>query len=79
MNRLKKILLLLLGEKRYLSLVAFSFQKLYKTEKLGATYQDIYFLKSMITKEIIVLIGVIWLDTLELSRLKDNGKYILNL
>ena len=38
----------LLGEKKYLSLLAFSFQRFYKTGRLGKEYQDIYFLKNII-------------------------------
>ena len=45
MSRLRKMLLYSLGEKRYLQLLAGSFQKLYKTGRLGVDYQDIYFLK----------------------------------
>src|SRR5882672_5608200 len=77
MNRLKKILLLLLGEKKYLSLLASSFQRLYKTGKLGTDYQDIYFLKTMISDgNYCVDIGAhLGYFTFELSRLvKDNGK-----
>jgi len=77
MNRLKKILLLLLGEKKYLSLLASSFQKLYKIGKLGTDYQDIYFLKSIIgAGNYCVDIGAhLGYYTIELSRLvKDSGK-----
>ena len=45
MSRIRKMLLYSLGEKRYLQLLAGSFQKLYKTGRLGVDYQDIYFLK----------------------------------
>jgi len=48
MSRIRKILLYSLGEKRYLRLLAGSFQKLYKTGRLGVDYQDIYFLKNLI-------------------------------
>jgi FkbM family methyltransferase len=48
MDGLKKFLLTLLGEKRYLSFLASSFQRLYKTGGLGTDYQDIYFLKEII-------------------------------
>ena len=46
MSRIRQMLLYSLGEKRYLRLLASSFQKLYKTGRLGADYQDIYFLKT---------------------------------
>jgi len=45
---IKKILLNLLGEKNYLSLVANAFPRLYSTGLLGREYQDIYFLKKFI-------------------------------
>src|SRR5882762_1292194 len=48
MSRIRKMLLYSLGEKRYLRLLASSFQKLYKTGGLGVDYQDIYFLKNLI-------------------------------
>jgi FkbM family methyltransferase len=45
---IKKILLNVLGEKRYLSVLASSFQRLYRTGLLGKEYQDVYFLKKLI-------------------------------
>ena len=48
MSRIRKLLLNSLGEKRYLRLLASSFQTLYKTGQLGIDYQDIYFLKNLI-------------------------------
>ena len=45
---IKKILLKVLGEKNYLSLVASAFPRLYSTGLLGKDYQDIYFLKKFI-------------------------------
>src|ERR1700682_6301556 len=45
---IKKILLSVLGEKRYLSFLASAFQRLYPTGLLGSNYQDIYFLKELI-------------------------------
>ncbi len=77
MNSLRKILLSLLGEKRYLSLLAFSFQQLYKTGKLGDDYQDIYFLKQIIREgDICADIGAhLGYYTVELSRLvKSSGR-----
>jgi hypothetical protein len=41
---IKKLLLNLLGEKRYLSLLAGTYQRLYPTGWLGSNYQDVYFL-----------------------------------
>jgi len=79
MRILRKILLSLLGEKRYLSLLAFSFQRLYKTGKLGGDYQDIYFLKSVVGEgNLCVDIGAhLGYYTMELSRLvKDSGKVL---
>ena len=48
MSLIRKFLLYSLGEKRYLRLLAGSFQKLYNTGRLGVDYQDIYFLKNLI-------------------------------
>jgi FkbM family methyltransferase len=45
---IKKILLNVLGEKRYLSVLASSFQRLYHAGLLGKEYQDVYFLKQLI-------------------------------
>ncbi|MBS1661813.1 MAG: hypothetical protein JST68_12275, partial [Bacteroidetes bacterium] len=45
---IKKILLNVLGEKRYLSFLANSFQPLFRTGMLGKEYQDVYFLKKII-------------------------------
>ena len=77
MNNLRKILLGLLGEKKYLFLLSSSFQFLYKTVGMGMDYQDIYFLKKFIRPgDYVVDIGAhLGYFTLELSRLvKDNGK-----
>ena len=77
MNYIKNILLKLLGEKRYLSLLASSFQRLYKTGWLGSDYQDVYFLKEIIEEGYYCVdIGAhLGYYTLELSRLvKDRGK-----
>jgi FkbM family methyltransferase len=48
MNRIKKILLAFLGEKRYLQWLAHSFQPLYRWGWLGKSYQDIYFLRHIL-------------------------------
>jgi FkbM family methyltransferase len=45
---IKKILLNVLGEKRYLSVLAASFQHLYRAGLLGKEYRDVYFLKKLI-------------------------------
>ena len=45
---IKKILLKVLGEKKYLSLLALSFQRMYKAHLLGKEYQDVYFLQKII-------------------------------
>jgi FkbM family methyltransferase len=76
MNK-KKILLAILGEKRYLFLVANVFQQLYRIGVLGKDYQDIYFLKKFIHKgDYCIDIGAhLGYFSLELSRLvKDQGK-----
>jgi len=76
---IKQALLALLGEKRYLSLLAASFQRLYPTGRLGRDYQDIYFLRNIIEPgafcgDIGAHLGYY---TLELSRLAGpDGKVI---
>ncbi|MHA4812433.1 FkbM family methyltransferase [Flavitalea flava] len=76
---IKKILLTLLGEKRYLTLLAGTFQRLFSTGLLGKDYQDVYFLKEFIREgDWCVDIGAhLGYYTLELSRLvKNSGKVI---
>jgi len=76
MSRIRKMLLYSLGEKRYLRLLAGSFQKIYKTGRLGVDYQDIYFLKNLIKPgDVCIDIGAhLGYFTFELSRLTgDNG------
>ena len=76
---IKQALLALLGEKRYLSLLAGSFQRLYPSGRLGLDYQDIYFLSNIIEKGAICGdIGAhLGYYTLELSRLAGpSGKVI---
>jgi FkbM family methyltransferase len=77
MRRLKQLLLNILGEKRYLSLLAAAFQKIYPTGWLGKEYQDIYFLKKFIRKgDWCIDIGAhLGYFSLELSRLvTDSGR-----
>jgi len=79
MNRIKQILLSILGEKKYLSLVAGSFQNIYQAGLAGLNYQDIYFLKRFIGEgDYCVDIGAhLGYYTCELSRLvKASGKVI---
>jgi FkbM family methyltransferase len=74
---IKKILMSVLGEKKYLSLLAGSFQRLYPTGWLGKEYQDVYFLKKIVRKgDWCIDIGAhLGYFTLELSRLTgDAGK-----
>jgi len=76
---IKKILLNLLGEKKYLSFLAGSFQRLYRTGLLGAEYNDVYFLKHIIRPgDYCADIGAhLGYFTLELSRLVgDSGKVV---
>jgi FkbM family methyltransferase len=76
---LKKMLLSLLGEKKYLSLLAGVFPPVYRAGLLGRDYQDIYFLKKIIPEgACCVDIGAhLGYYTLELSRLAGNpGKVI---
>jgi FkbM family methyltransferase len=77
MNSIKKMLLSLLGEKKYLSLLASSFQKIFRAGLAGQDYQDVYFLKEFIEPgNYCVDIGAhLGYYTLELSRLvKSDGK-----
>jgi FkbM family methyltransferase len=79
MNGLKKLLLSLLGEKRYLQLLSSSFQLLYKTVGMGVDYQDIYFLKEYVqTGDYCADIGAhLGYYTMELSGLvKQDGRVI---
>jgi FkbM family methyltransferase len=78
MSRLRQILLATLGEKRYLRLLAFSFQRLYKTGRLGTDYQDIYFLKYLVRPgDYCIDIGAhLGYFTLELSRLAGNNGHV---
>jgi FkbM family methyltransferase len=71
MSRIRKMLLYSLGEKRYLRLLARSFQQLYKTGRLGVDYQDIYFLKQLVRPgDYCIDIGAhLGYFTLELSRI----------
>lgn len=72
---IRKILLNVLGEKNYLSFLAGSFQRLYRTGWLGKEYQDIYFLKKIIRPgDYCVDIGAhLGYFTLELSRLTGKS------
>src|SRR5579859_6142949 len=45
---IKRILLATVGEKNYLSLLANTFQMVFRTGLLGEEYQDVYFLKKFI-------------------------------
>jgi len=76
---IKKILLNVLGEKKYLSFLAGSFQRLYRTGLLGAEYNDVYFLKHIINPgDYCADIGAhLGYFTIELSRLVgDSGKVV---
>ncbi|MEO6963166.1 MAG: FkbM family methyltransferase [Puia sp.] len=78
MRLVRKFLLSILGEKRYLRLLATSFQKLYKTGRLGVDYQDIYFLKHLIHPgdQCIDIGAHLGYFTLELSRLAGNNGHV---
>lgn len=78
MSRIRKMLLYSLGEKRYLRLLASSFQKLYKTGRLGVDYQDIYFLKNLVhAGDYCIDIGAhLGYFTVELSRLTGNNGHV---
>ena len=75
----KQFLLNILGEKRYLALLAGAFQRLYPTGLLGKDYEDIYFLKKLIRPgDYCVDIGAhLGYFTIQLSRLAgDRGKVV---
>jgi FkbM family methyltransferase len=78
MSRLRKVLLYSLGEKRYLRLLAGSFQHLYKTGRLGIDYQDIYFLKNVVRPgDYCIDIGAhLGYFTMELSRIAGNNGHV---
>ncbi|HET6254360.1 MAG TPA: FkbM family methyltransferase [Puia sp.] len=74
---IKKVLLSVLGEKRYLALLSGTFQRLYRTGLLGKEYQDVYFLRKLIKPgDYCIDIGAhLGYYTIELSRLTgDRGK-----
>jgi FkbM family methyltransferase len=75
MNLFKRFLLALLGERRYLALLAGSFQYFYKTVQLGKSYQDIYFLKELVVPgNYLVDIGAhLGYYTVEMSRLTGDA------
>ncbi len=76
---IKRVLINILGEKRYLTLLAGTFQRLFPTGKLGLIYQDAYFLKNIIEKgNYCVDIGAhLGYYTLEMSRLAGpEGKVV---
>jgi FkbM family methyltransferase len=72
---IKKVLLNVLGEKRYLNLLAGAFQRLYRTGLLGKEYRDVYFLQKIIRPgDYCVDIGAhLGYYTIELSRLAGSG------
>ena len=76
---IKKILLNLVGEKKYLSLLAGTFQRVYPTGWLGSNYQDVYFLKNIIEKGAwCVDIGAhLGYYTFELSRLTGPSGHVI--
>ena len=78
MSRIRKMLLYSLGEKRYLRLLASSFQKLYKTGRLGVDYQDIYFLKNLVRPgDYCIDVGAhLGYFTIELSRLAGSTGHV---
>lgn len=76
---IKRTLLKILGEERYLSLLADAFQRLYPTGWLGLNYQDVYFLRNIVEKGAYCAdIGAhLGYYTLEMSRLAGAaGKVI---
>src|SRR5580658_10947201 len=68
---IKKILLRVLGEKKYLSFLSTAYQRLYRAGLLGKEYRDVYFLRDIIRKgDYCIDIGAhLGYFTLPLSRL----------
>ncbi|HTR29054.1 MAG TPA: FkbM family methyltransferase [Puia sp.] len=76
---IKRVLLNVLGENNYLSLLSGVYQRLYPTGLLGKEYEDVYFLKEIIRPgDFCADIGAhLGYFTIELSRLAGrNGKVI---
>jgi FkbM family methyltransferase len=74
---IKRVLLSVLGESNYLSLLSRTYQALYRTGLLGKEYEDVYFLKKIIRPgDYCADIGAhLGYFTIELSRLVGtNGK-----
>jgi FkbM family methyltransferase len=67
---IKRLLVNILGERKYLSLLAGTFQRLFPTGQLGLIYQDVYFLHRVIGNgDVCVDIGAhLGYYTLEMSR-----------
>ncbi len=78
MSGIRKFLLYSLGEKRYLRLLSASFQRLYKTGRLGVDYQDIYFLKNLVRPgDYCIDIGAhLGYFTMEFSRLTGTSGHV---
>ena len=76
---IKRMLINILGERNYLSLLAGTFQRLFPTGKLGLIYQDVYFLKHIISKgDVCVDIGAhLGYYTLEMSRVTGAGGKVI--
>jgi len=77
MNRVRKFLLLCLGERLYLSLLASVFQRIYPSGLLSKDYQDLYFIKALVREgDYCVDIGAhLGYFTVELSkRVKSSGR-----
>lgn len=76
---IKTLLIKILGERKYLSLLAGAFQRLYRTGKAGLIYQDVYFLRHIIGKgDVSVDIGAhLGYYTLEMSRLAGAGGKVI--
>ena len=77
MSRIRKMLLYSLGEKRYLRLLASSFQKLYKTGRLGGL-PGYLFLKNLVRPgDYCIDVGAhLGYFTIELSRLAGSTGHV---
>jgi FkbM family methyltransferase len=81
MNKIKLVLLRLLGEQKYLFFVSASFQRLFATGQLGKNYQDVYFLKNFIREgDTCVDIGAhLGYYTFELGRLVGEKGMVIGI
>src|SRR5688572_19928090 len=79
MKWIRKFLQKVLSDEQYLNLLSTTFQRLYKTGRLGDTYQDVYFLKRIVHRgDVCIDIGAhLGYYTFQLSRLAGDKGLVL--